>query len=134
MSSAAPPSKGSPSILPTKSTVTPIAVLRRLALRPFGVNCAGLSARRSTKRSTSLVLDLGDRPLERDVLEIADLELRQHFDRDLEGEIAARLERRLDLLLVGRKFDLRLHGEAQAVLLDDLLVGGVDRLLDDVAP
>ena len=64
--------------------------------------------------------------------EIADLELRQHFQRHFESEIAARLQRRLDLLGLGRQFDLRLHGEAQAVLVDDLLVGRVDRLLHDI--
>ena len=82
--------------------------------------------------STSAVLDLGDRPLEGDVGEFADLELRQHFQRDGEGEVAARLERRLDRVLVGRQFDLRLLREPQAVFVDDLLVGLGDRLLHDI--
>ncbi len=77
------------------------------------------------RSSTSLSVDVGDRPLERDVLEIADLELRQHFHRDLEGEVAARFQRRLDLGLRGRQLDLRLHREPQAVLLDDLLVAAL---------
>ena len=78
------------------------------------------------------VLDVGSETLDRNLGEIADFEHRQNFEGDLEIEVAARLERRVDHRLVGRQLDLRLAGEAQVIVVDDLLVGVGDSLLDDV--
>ena len=78
------------------------------------------------------VLDVGGETLKRNLGEIADFEDRQHFERDLEIEIAARLERRVDRRLVRGQLDLRLAGEAQMVVVDDLLIRVGDRLLDNV--
>ena len=131
MSRPSPPSNGTPSILPSKSTVTR-SLVSALAPSGLAVKVRRLSAIRSSDVVDVGFVDVGRQPLELDLREIADLERRQHFERDLEREIAARLERGLDRGLVGRQFDLRLAGEAQAVVVDDLLVGVVDRLLDDV--
>ena len=110
----------------------PVAGARRSRRRAGRYRCAGSSAMRSIAASTSSAVNVGDWTLERDVVEVAELELRQHFQRDLESEIAVRLESGLDRRLVGRQFDLRLAGEPQAVVVDDLLVGACDRLLHDV--
>src|SRR6185437_7342276 len=75
--------------------------------------------------------DVGGQALERDLREIANLEDRQNLERDLEVEIAAGLEGGFDRGLVARKLDLGLAGEAQMVVVDDLLVGAGDGLLDD---
>ena len=78
------------------------------------------------------VFDIRRQALEFDLREVADLEGRQHFERHLEPEIAARLERRVDRRLIGRQLDLGLAGQPKVVVVDDLLVGFGDRLLDDV--
>ena len=81
------------------------------------------AVRQTLQRRVDLgLLDVGDRPLERDVGKFADFELRQHFERDLEIEVAARLQRRVDLVALGGQLDLGLHRQPQAVVVDDLLV------------
>ena len=77
-------------------------------------------------------IDIGDRTLKRNLREIADFEHRQHLERDLEVEVAAGLERRVDRRLIGRQLDLWLPGEAQAVVVDDLLVRCGDGFLHHV--
>ena len=72
--------------------------------------------------------------LDRHVGEIGELEARQHLELHLEGEVALGIEGTLDdvLLLVLRELDLRLEGEAQALVSDDLLVSLVDGVLQNV--
>ena len=100
----------------------------------FGAFALGALGERATRvgkplqRSLDLALfDLGDRALERNFGEVANFELRQHLERDLERQVAARLERRLDLGGFAGQLDLGLHRQPQA--LDDLLLRRVESLL-----
>ena len=76
---------------------------------------------------------LDDRLLDRHVLEVDQIEDRQHFERDGEGQIALGVHGLLDLVLVLGELDLRLEGKLEAVVLDDLAVGLVDGVLDHIA-
>ena len=102
-----------------------------LASGPRGVDATGFRETLEGRFDVRF-LDVGHRPLERNIRQFADLEFRQHFQRHLETEVAARIQRRVDLLALGRQFDLRLQGETQAVFVHDLLIRRVDRLLHDV--
>ena len=73
---------------------------------------------------------LGGEAIELDVLEVAELDLRQHFHRDRVVEIGLALDHRLDGVFLGRQLDLRLHREAQIVVRDDLRVRVAHRRLD----
>ncbi len=72
---------------------------------------------------------LGDELGQADVGQVGELEARHHLEGDLEGEVALGVERLLDLGLVARELDLRLQGELEAVVGDDLAVGLVDGVL-----
>jgi len=76
--------------------------------------------------------DLGNEPFDLDVIETADLDLRQHFERDGKGEIGLRFENLLDFLSLRRNIDLRIDGKAQLILLDNLAIGLVDGILDNL--
>ena len=131
MSRPSPPSKGTPLIVPSKSTVTRSWISAVAPCRLIGIAAALL--REPVDRGLDIGrLDVGDWTLERDFGEIADFECRQHLERDLEVEVAARFQGRLDRGLIGRQLDLRLAGEAQAVVVDDLLVRAGDGFLHDV--
>ena len=109
----------------------PVVIFGRRALRLVRIGPPAF--RHGVDRGVDLALrDVGDWPFERDFGEVADFEFRQHFERHPEIEIAARVEHRVDRLLVFGQLDFRLLGEAQAVIVDDLLVGGVDELLDEI--
>ena len=79
-----------------------------------------------------ILADLGREALDFDVFETADLEFRQHFEIDDEGEIALGGESLLQFRLIFGKLDLRFAGEAQAIVVDDLAIGLVDGILDDI--
>src|SRR6185312_234954 len=76
--------------------------------------------------------DVGDRLLDLDVLEVAERDRRHDLDRDRVGEIALALDQVLDLVLRLRQRHLRVGGELEAALGDDLAVGVADRALDDL--
>ncbi len=131
MSWLVPPSNGSPLILPTKSTVSLSPCSAALALGAVGEGAAGVG--HALHEALDLLLgDVGDRALQRNVVESAEFELRQHLQLDLEGEIALCFKRGLYLVLFFGQFDLRLHGEPQVAAVDDLLVGLLDLLLHEV--
>src|ERR1700730_2579371 len=73
----------------------------------------------------------GDKPFYFYIPQTADLDLRQHFERDGEGEIGLRCENLLDFLAVPRKIDLGVHGKPQLIVLDNLVIGLVDGFLDN---
>ena len=64
--------------------------------------------------------------------QVGELEARQHLQGDREGEIGLGLHGPLDLVLVLRELDLRIEGELELVLVDDLAVGLVDGVLHDI--
>ena len=74
---------------------------------------------------------LGDEPFDFNVLETANLDLRQHFEGDGKGEIGFCFERLLDFLRILGEIDLRLQGKPQLIVLDNLAIGLVDGLLDN---
>ena len=84
---------------------------------------------RSSASSTSASETSATGFVTRDVGEVGELEVRQHLEGDREGEVALGVHRLLDLVLVLGELDLRLEGELQAVVLDDLAVGLVDGVL-----
>ena len=81
--------------------------------------------------------DLGGQPLELYAAEVGELDLRQHFERERVGEIDIAGDDALDLRLLVRNGDLRLHGEPEAALLHDLGIHladhGLNRLGHDRA-
>ena len=76
--------------------------------------------------------DLGHRLRDRHVRQVGQLEVRQNLEGDGEGQIALGVHGLLDLFLALGELDLRLVGELQAVVLDDLAVGLVDGVLQHV--
>ncbi len=72
---------------------------------------------------------LGDALGQADVGEVGEFEARHHLEGDLEGEVTLGVERLLDLGLIARELDLRLQGELEAVVGDDLAIGLVDGVL-----
>ena len=86
------------------------------------------------RRVDVVVADLGDRALERDVVERADLEFRQRLEGDGEGEVALGRERALDLVLSAGEIEFRLDRDSQRVFLDDLAIGLVDGFLQARRP
>ena len=74
--------------------------------------------------------DLGDRLLQRETLEVGELDLRHHLDRDGVGEVGLAGEQFLDLVLFRRHRHLRLGRKAEAALGEDLRVGVADGLVD----
>src|SRR5262249_28195460 len=81
--------------------------------------------------------DFGRQALELEGLEVAKLDLRQHFQRKRVGEIRLAADHTLDLGRLVRDGDLRLHGELETALLHDLGIEladhGLDRLGHDGA-
>ncbi len=85
------------------------------------------------RRVDVVVANLGDRALQRDVVERADVEFRQRLESDGEGEVALGRERALDLILPAGEIEFRLDRDSQRIFLDDLAVGLVDGFLKHVA-
>ncbi len=75
----------------------------------------------------------GDEALELDIVEGADLEVGQDFEGQAELQVALGFEHLFHLGLVFGEVDLGLAGEAKLVVGENLLLGVVDSLLDDVA-
>src|SRR5262249_44595922 len=73
---------------------------------------------------------LGREPLERDLLEVGERDRRHHLERHRIGEIGLAVDDLLDLALALRHGDLRVHGELEAVVGDDLGVGLAHQLVD----
>ena len=74
--------------------------------------------------------DFDHRLLDRERLEIGELDRRHHLDRHRVGEVGLAGEQLLDLVLLGRHRDLRLGREAEAAIGEDLRVGVADGLVD----
>ena len=70
------------------------------------------------------------RTLELDALEIGELDLRQHLDRQRIGEVGLPADDLLDLGLLVRDRDLGLHGELETMIGDDLGVELANQRLD----
>ncbi len=118
----APPSKATPSILPTIVDGDAVAIL--------GLAVLGLIAARGFGDALDLVLDLGVRHVidgagHLDVGEILDVDGRDDLIGELELEIGAAGEDLLGFLLVLGHGDLGLHGGLLAAVGDDVagLVG-----------
>ena len=101
-----------------------LPVLRREGARRFG-ELAQLLV-------DLLVLDLGDRPLDRDRLEVLELDLRQDLVGHRVGEVGPAGEHLVGLLLVLGQLEVRLHGGALAALGDRVAGDLVDDVLDDL--
>ena len=114
---------------PTKSTDDAVAVDSLALLRLEGAVLLGHALERfvdlgsETSATGFLTVDVGH---------VDQLEGRQHLEGDGEGQIALGVHGLLDLFLALRELDLRLEGELQAVILDDLAIGLVDGVLDHV--
>ena len=85
---------------------------------------------RAMPSSISAVGDVGGQPLELDVLEIGERDRRHDLQRHGVGEIALAVDQLLDRALFRRQRHLRIGGELEAVLGDDLVVGVAHRRLD----
>ena len=110
----------------------PVALLRRGALLARGVGAAAFGQVLELLFNVRF-RNLGDQALQFDVLERADLEVRQDLEGELERQVAGRLQHLFHLGLIFREIELGLAGEPQVVVAENLVLGVVDRLLDDVA-
>ena len=72
----------------------------------------------------------GSELLELDRGEVGELDLGQDFDRDRVGEIAPAFHHGVDFALPFRPPDLGLHGELEAMIVDDRCIGFAHRRLD----
>ena len=124
-----PPSNGSPSMRALEVDGDAIAVL--------GLGALGLGRIGAVLVGDALdgLVDLGvghldHRLLDREALEIGELDRRHHLDRDRVGQVGLAGEQLLDLVLLGRHGDLRLGREAETAIGEDLRVGVADGLVD----
>ena len=124
-----PPSNGSPSSVPVKSMTTR-SPFSTLPPSPFAANGRFCSAILSSASPTCGVGHLRHRTLELDALEIGELDLRQHLDRERIGEIGLPADDLGDLGLLVRDRDLGFHGELEAMIGDDLGVELANHRLD----
>ena len=127
---AEPPSKASPSMRPTKSMTT-WSPSCAAASSPSRASKVRLSVTSSVHRRVDFrFLGLVDEALEAEFLDAGRLELRHHLDVEVVGEVFAPGEH---LIHVGDRLQVRLGGDAQLIVREDLLRGLVEGLLDHLA-
>ena len=129
MPSPVPPSNGVPSMRALEVDGDAIAVfgLGALALRGIGTVLVGDALDRIVDIGVG---HLGDRLLDREALEIGELDRGHDFDRHRVGEIGFAGEDVLDGFFLGRHRDLRLGRQAEAALGENLRIGIADGLVD----
>src|ERR1700704_3071498 len=101
-----------------------------LAALAFGTERPGLLGDLADRFLDFGVGYLGGQPLQRDLLEIGERDLRDDLERDRVGEVRLAGDDPFDLALALRHGDLGIHGELEAAIGDDLGISLAHHLLD----